>query len=206
MKKKILLLRENPPETYLKALSAVGAEADCSFFVSDYSPYRALLLIGGGDVFAPRYGKPAGEERGLNLIRDEREFAALDYFTSRRLPVLGVCRGLQVLTVYFGGTLKTLGGDGVPLHRAENGKDVCHSVRRPLSLCSVRQVNSNHRQAAERLPDDARVLLQAEDGRAECVFFPAANALGVQFHPERMTEMEAASWYGFLLGGPIPLS
>ena len=104
MKKKILVFSSKPPETYINALRLVNARYDCVFAPDDLSPYGGLLLIGGGDVLPAFYGG-CTPSAGINIIRDEAELKAVDYFVKRNLPVLGVCRGAQILNVYFGGKL-----------------------------------------------------------------------------------------------------
>lgn len=189
MTNKILILSENPPDTYKNALSRANLIYDCKFKPDNYSDYSGLLLIGGGDVLPAFYG---GEtpSRSINFVRDKAEFDALKYFTENSLPVFAVCRGFQVLNVFFGGTLKR-----VENHFGKNGDYAVHKVK-SLSPSSfpVSAVNSYHAQAVDKLGKGGKILMVAEDGVIEAASF-GDNALGVQFHPERMEKRVSDLFY-----------
>ncbi len=86
----------------------------------------ALLLPGGGDLEPWRYGQANAASRNLDPERDEAELALLQDFTAAGKPVLGICRGLQTVNVFFGGTL----AQDIPGHGARGGADGLHPVRR----------------------------------------------------------------------------
>ena len=179
MSDKILILRENPPETYIKALKESGLQYDCGLDF-DKKDYRGLLLIGGGDIFPPLYGGDLKSATAINIARDGIEIEATDFFVGKGLPVLGICRGLQLLNVYFGGTLKN-----IPDHTGE--KDVVRVVKTADQSRTSFTVNCRHRQAIDRLAPNAAVCMTAEDGTVECCFF-SEKVFGTQFHPERSEE------------------
>ena len=138
----ILVAGSNPPTTYLRALKTVGLNYKAHPFPNDLSLYSGLVLTGGGDVFPPFYDGNI-DFSNENLIRDAREFQLIDHFFNKNLPILGICRGMQVLNVFFGGTLKNVRGH-------EGGKiDAVHEVIPPEKgfLKGLKLVNSNHRQA-----------------------------------------------------------
>ena len=150
--------------------------------------WDALLLPGGGDLEPWRYGRENTASRGLEPERDEAEFQLLQDFTAAGKPVLGVCRGLQSVNVFFGGTLiQDIPGHGV----LEDGRDRLHRVRTapsplPGSPGERLTVNSAHHQAAGRLGKGLQIAARSEDGVPEGVDLPGYPLLGVQFHPERM--------------------
>ena len=180
MNKLILVANSNPPAPYQRALKTVGLEYRADFFPDDLSPFSGLLLTGGGDIFPPFYGLKK-DFNDLNLIRDATEFKLIDYFFSKNLPILGICRGLQVINVFFGGTLKN-----VDCHYGGES-DINHPVITTEKgfLKGICLVNSNHRQAVDTPCENAENFCFAHDNTIEG-FTINDTVLAVQFHPERM--------------------
>jgi putative glutamine amidotransferase len=154
----------------------------------------ALVLIGGGDIDAARYGRMADHRNGgASTQRDELEFGLLAEALRRDLPVLAVCRGLQVLNVGLGGDLVQQLPDvlGSHLHQPRPGAfgtvgvvtEEDTTVRRLLGerfdvLCS-------HHQAIDSLGAHLVVTARSEDGVIEAVELPGRRfVVGVQWHPE----------------------
>lgn len=148
--------------------------------------WDALLLPGGGDLEPWRYGQENTASRHLEPERDEAELRLLQEFTAAGKPVLGVCRGLQTINVFFGGTL----AQDVPGHGAWEAGDRLHGVRTapsPLrALCGEATVNSAHHQAADRLGGGLRAVQWAEDGVVEALCHRRLPVWAVQWHPERL--------------------
>ncbi len=153
-----------------------------------------LVLIGGGDVGAVRYGQdPDPRNGGTSHQRDELELGILREALRRDLPVLAVCRGMQVLNVALGGDLVQQLSDllGSKRHQPEPGAfgavtvhtEEGSTVRRILGergdvLCS-------HHQAISRLGRDLVVTAMSDDGIIEAVELPGHRfVVGVQWHPE----------------------
>ncbi len=165
-----------------------------------------LVLSGGEDVHPRYYGKPEYLEL-LNpdyIIeqRDEFELRMMEEALKKKLPVLGICRGLQVANVYFKGTLipdlPSIGENG---HAMEHGVDQRHRVRVTNgSLLSAivqgeeGEVNSAHHQVADRIGEGLWANAYSGDGVIEGLERKdQANQpfmLLVQWHPERMTDPE----------------
>lgn len=126
-----------------------------------------------------------GEDVGASPLREETERHVLDYCIERRLPVLGVCRGHQMIQVYCGGDLRT-----VPSAR-HVGKPhpvfPCHDRSRALWGTGPLEVNSYHRQGVyqDRLGPGLQPWLVSSDGLVEGFCHDEKNLLGVQWHPER---------------------
>ncbi len=184
--KKVLILSETPPLGYKKALDLFGISYDCRFRPSDLSDYSGLLLIGGGDVLPAFYGGNVLSE-DVNFVRDKTELDAIDFFYKRGLPIMGVCRGLQILNVYFGGTLKTVNS-----HRENDF--FRHSIYRVDTSKSL-EVNSFHHQAIAKLAENGRAVYLSKDGVIEVAVF-SPLVFGVQFHPERLGEEMIRLFYG----------
>ena len=149
--------------------------------------WDALLLPGGGDLEPWRYGQENRASRGLEPERDYAELALLEDFTAAGKPVLGICRGLQTINVFFGGTLL----QDIPGHTAQGDADRLHDVRTaasPLrSLCGEEAlVNSAHHQAADRLGSGLRAVQWTADGVVEALCHRRLPVWAVQWHPERL--------------------
>ena len=152
-----------------------------------------LLLPGGVDVEPSRYGETNRKNIcKVSVRRDAWEFALLDEVVRRRLPVLGICRGCQLLNVKFGGTLwQDVPSEltGAKQHRISGEHAIavvegsCMSRLVGASNCSV---NSRHHQAVKRLADGFKVVATSGDGVVEAIEGVDYPAVGVQFHPERM--------------------
>jgi putative glutamine amidotransferase len=161
-----------------------------------------LLLTGGVDVDPARYG----EERHPSVVsleadRDEFEFALLRAAREARIPVFGICRGLQVMNVAFGGSLY----QDLPGQKAGN---IAHTVLVPpcgiahevwvskgsrlwtlmqekMADADTCSVNSRHHQAVKRLASGFEVTATAPDGVIEAIECNGSTfCLGVQWHPE----------------------
>ena len=90
---------------YLNALTALGAAPEALDQPADPSGYDGLLLPGGGDIDPQRYGQEVNGSRWVKPELDALQFAVLDAFVKAKRPVFGICRGHQLLNVYFGGSL-----------------------------------------------------------------------------------------------------
>jgi putative glutamine amidotransferase len=159
-----------------------------------------LVLMGGSDVNPVRFGEPRQTEtENPDDARDELECDLIDDFMKRDLPVLAICRGIQILNVQHGGTLvqhldstkrhrvKTPDNPGKPAHKVEivPGTKLAAIAGEPLTL----DINSRHHQAIGRLGGGLRVSARdPEDGTIEAVERPDKRfVVGVQWHPENMS-------------------
>lgn len=149
---------------------------------------HGFLLSGGGDFTeaSGAYGRKltAAERRtlsGVDAVRDEMEMFLVREIVERDIPVLGICRGLQMMNVALGGTLLP----DVPNHRLTT----MHGIAWTRRLHGYRRVNSRHHQAVGRVAAALEVVARADDGIIEAVTLPGAQFfVGVQFHPERMRQ------------------
>lgn len=155
-------------DNYRAALTAAGLKSMCGTELPA-SPCDGLLLPGGGDI---------------HNILDEAERRLIQSFMERGRPILGICRGMQALNVFFGGTLRT----GIPGHQAPEG-DLVHLTAAGGVLAQLLGatpvVNSNHHQAVDRLGDGLVICQRATDGIVEGICHETYPILGVQWHPER---------------------
>ena len=171
-------------ENYRRAVEAAGGTVR---FGGTPEGCDALLLPGGGDMEPWRYGQSNTASRGLEPERDTAELMLLARFTAAGKPVLGICRGIQVINVFFGGTLC----QDLPGHSAVDGHDSFHTVRTArsplLAVCGpLCRVNSAHHQAADAPGRGLRAVQWAEAGAVEAVCHDCLPVWGVQWHPERL--------------------
>lgn len=148
-----------------------------------------LLLSGGADVDPARYGAPLDPATGpIEPARDEFELGLVDMAVDDGLPVLGICRGLQLLNVWAGGTLH----QHVPSHARY---DIAPDERfdeltiEPGSLLAElygtsHRVNSLHHQTVEHVADGWVVTARSADGAVEALEWPGHDVIAVQWHPE----------------------
>jgi len=170
----------------------------------DADAVDALVLAGGGDIHPHRYGQEVdprvADTLEVDEARDAFELAVVARALDRDLPVLGICRGVQLLNVALGGTLvqdlSLLGVERarhnqrgrLPMWEAAHDVRVAgHSALRRLLGETVVPVNSFHHQAVDRPAPELAVVAEAFDGVVEAVEHPERRFLvGVQWHPERM--------------------
>jgi putative glutamine amidotransferase len=156
-----------------------------------------LMLIGGADLDPAMYGAPRDPAtESVYPERDAFEIAMLRGALERELPVLGICRGLQILNVALGGTLlqDLVAADGSHPHRRVRGtfEGNDHTVSLTAGSLAARAVGDedhlahcHHHQAVLSLGDGLVVSGRAEDGVIEAIELVDGRwALGVQWHPE----------------------
>lgn len=180
MCKKVLILY--PQKSYADAVTAVG-------FIPVYdavSTADCLLLTGGGDVSPCAYSAVDTNCKDVDIKRDQLEFFYVNKFLKADKPILGICRGLQVVNVFFGGTLK----QKISNHDQLDGKDRKHLVlnKKGALLYDIYGdkllVNSAHRQCVEKIGKPLEGVSFSLDGVVECLTY--RKIILTQFHPERM--------------------
>lgn len=163
-----------------------------------------LVLAGGEDVDPRRYGAHPDPLTGpCSLERDSFEFALARAAIERQIPVLGICRGAQLLNVVRGGTLiQDLPRSGLPGHGAgvQGRREVSHAVATVPGSVLARlvgeglDVNSFHHQGLDVLGAELRATAHAPDGLVEAIEFIDAPVVAVQWHPETMGGDPLFSW------------
>lgn len=199
------------PSPYINALRRGGADAGILQPVpmgpdelgDMLTRFDGLVLIGGPDVDPSLYGRDQHPEcYGIDRDRDDFELALVRAAVDREVPVLAICRGIQLVNVALGGTLdqhiddrEGLIAHGVP----ERGEGVSHPVElEPGSLVAkamgIDRADgfSHHHQAIDELGDGLRAVGWTEDGVIEAVEMETGWLLGVQWHPEETATFDPA--------------
>jgi putative glutamine amidotransferase len=160
----------------------------------------ALLLPGGPDVDPGRYGQDRHINTEVCEQLDKLEFRLTEWALENRLPILGICRGHQVLAVAFGGSLVQHLPDWSQKvrHRDEGGQETSHQVRlradsmaAQIAGAALIEVNSSHHQGVLEVPPGLEAVGWSEDGLTEALqaeedsLAGQAFVVGVQWHPER---------------------
>jgi gamma-glutamyl-gamma-aminobutyrate hydrolase PuuD len=189
---------EEKAEPYCRALRNAGLEPVAFAPDSDVSlqTVAGLVLSGGVDVDPALYGAVrAPETEAPDRARDDYESVMLFLALERDLPVLAICRGLQLFNVARGGTLIQHLPD-TARHRQRTGGVPVHDVVLEGQMADLFgapkvRVNSRHHQAIDRVGDGLVVTARdPEDGVVEGFVYPAARfAVGVQWHPEDMVNL-----------------
>ncbi len=178
---------------YIKAIQGAGMEPIVSLNLPEdtaFSDYNGLLLPGGGDINPARYRKPLCGSVDIDDALDQAQFAMLQAFLQTGKPILGICKGHQVINVHFGGSLI----QDIPQadrHRYQEGDQVhLTRVQKDSWLYPLYgeefPTNSAHHQAIDQVAEGFHVIQTSYDGVIEAIAHEKLPILSVQWHPERM--------------------
>lgn len=173
----------------------------------DLARCDGLLLTGGEDVHPKFYHQPEKlsllKQDDMDEQRDEFELGVIGQALENNLPLLGICRGLQIVNVFLGGTLiADIPTIGKPDHSKVEGKDRYHlaevaenTILKRIVQASQGEVNSAHHQAAENPGNDLVINALSPDGIIEGLEWrePAGRPyfMLIQWHPERMRDLQS---------------
>lgn len=169
--------------------------------LQDVVIYDAVVFTGGIDMDPIEKIDYANAPNEFNLNRDLFEMAVLAKALKEQKPILGICRGLQLINVFKGGTLHLDNGETKnKIHKkeTEDKKHLIQVEKNSLFHSIVKQdfgeVNSAHHQSIDKLGTDLKAVAHTEDGVIEVI--ESANPekqflLAVQWHPERMSDLES---------------
>lgn len=197
--------RKGKTDNYENACVSLGLSPCTSLSLSKLTSCDALILPGGGDITPGFYGQSNHASRSIDTELDILQLQALEYFVRNKKPVLGICKGMQLINIYFGGTLTQDLSEGI-CHQIAEG-DVMHLsyVQEDCVLSHLYgkefQINSNHHQAVDKLGKGLRVVQTSKDGIVEGIAHETLPVFAVQWHPERLpfVQTKKASLPGNLL-------
>ena len=204
------------PSAYIDAFSAQGATTrvlawteDAAAITNMVNGVDLLVLCGGEDVDPARYGATRKSYcRASNLTRDAFEWELLGAAVALGKPVFGICRGNQMINVFFGGTLyQDLAQEHGAAHPSTHVVQVMNDgYLKPIFQSSYQSVNSTHHQAVKDLAPGFTVAATASDGVIEAIENKALNVRGVQFHPEALqgSDPKFAAIFRWLVTGALP--
>ena len=181
--KKVALAGTENLTNYIDALKENDIEVIATLDVDEAIRCDGLLLPGGGDIDPVYYGEEmnGSDEPDRELDKAQRDI--LDAFVKAKKPILGICRGMQLINIYFGGSLhQDLATRDI--HTRKNDNDSIHSEK---FYGKTFNINSAHHQGAKKLGKGLKEVLRSEDGVCEAVIHEELPIIATQFHPERMS-------------------
>ncbi len=190
-----VLIAGIPKDTinYERALTFCQVPFETNLYPEEIASYDRLLLPGGGDLAPSYFGQPDQGSRNIDLALDRAQLALLDNFVLRGCPVLGICRGMQLINVCFGGDLiQHL--NTYELHQYEQKDQIHPAVNAPGSLMHMLYgdtclINSAHHQGCGRIGRELYVTQRSKDQVVEALEHRTKPIIGVQWHPERIHQL-----------------
>jgi len=175
----------------IKLIQIPNASQDIGLYFEEL-PIKAIILSGGNDINPELYKQKPVNVRNLSIFRDNTERKLLEIAIKNGLPVLGICRGMQFINVFFGGRI-------IQNIKEQNRSEVGHvATRHSVKITdhnlselfgnTMIGVNSYHNQgiSKECLPPELKVFaLSEKDGIIEGIHHQNYPIAGIQWHPER---------------------
>lgn len=187
---------------YIKACLLSGIQPVLSDQIEDEQHFDGLLLPGGGDIAPIFYHRKNRGSQNIHITEDIIQLLLFHRFFEQGKPILGICKGMQLINVALGGTLI----QDLPtkrLHAYDNGDHYHNTKALSGSLLHTLYgnnciTNSAHHQAINKPASQLSVTQYALDGTIEAIEHLTHPVIGVQWHPERMLSKEQP--YGYADG------
>lgn len=192
-----ILGRKKDTVNYENFVKEISATPVTTLSPGELSQCDGLILPGGGDITPAFFGEHNMGSRNIDTELDILQFQAIEFSLRHGLPILGICKGIQLINVAFGGTIIQDMEDSAP-HRYQN-KDQYHNTRIQEDSCLYELygeealVNSAHHQCVGQLGSSLRAIQWCTvDNCIEAVVHESLPILGLQWHPERLALPEAS--------------
>lgn len=196
--------KRNAAENYVRYVEAGGLEPLVTLNSGEMAGCDGLILPGGGDITPAFFGEKNRGSHSIDTELDVLQFQALDLFVRSGRPILGICKGMQVINVGLGGTvIQDL--PSADLHKYRDGDQYHAAVAKKDSwlyhLYGPRTiVNSAHHQSIGRPGRGLQVVQYCPEDRCpEAVAHESLPILGVQWHPERLDSKQTSLSDGAVL-------
>lgn len=177
---------------YFNVLRYLQAEPVNIYEGCSIADFDGLLLPGGGDIHPRLYGQSIDKSTGIDEKLDQRQLKIMDHFVKEKKPILGICRGHQLINVYFSGDL-IQDITTAKQHKRENDVDKAHdtfvksgSWLEEIYGSAHLVTNSAHHQAVDHMGRGLKAVQHTEDGIIEAMEHETLPIWTVQWHPERM--------------------
>ena len=190
MKKILIAGNIETTENYVAVLRHLGADPKVSLHPESVYSFDGLLLPGGTDICPCYFQQPVIDTRKPDPDLDRAQLHILYQFFHAHKPILGICKGMQLINVFFGGDLKQH-LETEDFHQW-NGEDQWHETTiKPNSLLAKLygtrfKVNSAHHQCIDHIGQDLELIQTSDDNVSEAICHKHLPICGVQWHPERM--------------------
>lgn len=202
MKPKILLAANLNKETYIEAVEKNGGVATAVYCPKIDLSYDGLILCGGCDTGPKYYGEEIDGAVNIDLERDETEIAVAKAYIKAGKPVMGICRGHQLINIILGGTLHQHIPNYLEHQPQTTEQKIFHGAKSEIGSLVEKfygkefAVNSYHHQAVKELGNGLKATAMSEDNTViEAFEHEALPIFGFQWHPERMCDPETNEAY-----------
>lgn len=189
--------REKSTGNYEKILSTLSIPHETTLNIGALHDFDALLLPGGGDITPAFFGEKNTASKNIDTELDILQIQATELFIKQKKPILGICKGMQLINVVLGGTIIQ------HLPTAKNheytAKDQYHPVHNiPGTLARSLYgdscvINSAHHQGLGTLGKGCLIMQQSYDNVVEGIYHTTLPIFGVQWHPERLDNKKTAT-------------
>ena len=187
--------RSKDTHNYENALRTLGVSFITTLDLREAEQATHLLLPGGGDITPAFFGQNNHGSHNIDTELDILQIQALSSFMAQKKPVLGICKGLQIINVHLGGTINQhiVTADTHERKGHDKQHNVYHSGLNRRNFFfqlygTSTPVNSAHHQAIDLLGRDLAVVCRAGDNIVEGIMHTTLPIIAVQWHPERIMD------------------